>query len=291
MYDRILVPVGGTERTSETSSAALRYAAAMADDHGAAVYLFETSEGGIHRVTDRAVDRLSQPDRSESSSAWSMIDTESEAVESIRGDRHQNAAFPDCVEVFEIDLLVFEVETDRPLVASLFGSPIDRYLAADRLPAVTVRSDETVSQSYPYDAVLVPLTGRGSRNWRTTVEHGTEIAKEHDATVHLLSVVDEAILGDSVWSTDIVDRLTENARERGERAATIAADAVADVTTAVSHKPLETAVSSYAAETGIDLTVLESNGSDAIGRQFGTSATERVLRHTPTPVFHATDSD
>lgn len=288
MYERILVPVDGDEQSSEIARAALRYAATLADDHGAAMSLFETSERAVVHLSETAVSRLSRTARDEPVDVDGVIDAESERVEAIHGERSQRTAsstLADC----DADLLVTGIEERGKFAAALFGSPDTDVLTASRTPVITVRADEAVLRSYPYGSILVPIVDR--YEWPVAAERGAEIAAAHDATVHLLSIVNEAVFGVSTWSTDIVDRLEEKARVRADEAAAIATDAgVDDVVTAVSRDSVAAEIPTYAARAEVDLTVLGPGGRTAGKRPLFTGADERVRRNVPTPVFHPIDA-
>lgn len=135
-----------------------------------------------------------------------------------------------------------------------------------------------------YDAILIPTDG--SDGTEEAVAQGIELARQFDATVHVLYVVDErtAMTG--------YDMVNEELEEEGERAVeAVAADAeFAGLTVerhlrrGVPHEEILDAAADY----GADLIVLGTHGHTGVDRFFNLGSTaERVVRLAPLPVLTA----
>jgi nucleotide-binding universal stress UspA family protein len=136
-----------------------------------------------------------------------------------------------------------------------------------------------------YDAILVPTDG--SEGVDRTLEHALELARNHDATVHALYVVDRRFeLAADEDREDLIQQLTD----RGERAVGAVADAAADagvdaVTSVREGIPYKT-ILGYAEEADIDVIVMGTHGRTGRDRlaHLG-SVTDRVVENATSPVF------
>jgi nucleotide-binding universal stress UspA family protein len=136
-----------------------------------------------------------------------------------------------------------------------------------------------------YDAILVPTDG--SEGVDRTLEHALEMARNHDATIHALYVVDRRFeLAAEEDRDDTIERLSD----RGERAvaavAERAADAGVDVVTNVREGIPYKAIIEYAADAGVDVIAMGTHGRTGRDRlaHLG-SVTERVVQNATVPVF------
>ena len=134
-----------------------------------------------------------------------------------------------------------------------------------------------------FDPILFPTDG--SEAATTALEHVLDVAAGHDATVHLLNVVDTA--PDSV--VDVTDAVLEELDAEGERIVTHAADRANDrgvpTITRVQHGDPYRAILDYAETQDIALIALPTHGRRGLQRLMLGSTTERVLRRATTPVL------
>jgi nucleotide-binding universal stress UspA family protein len=136
-----------------------------------------------------------------------------------------------------------------------------------------------------YDDILVPTDG--SEGVETTLDHALEMARNHDATVHALYVIDRRFeLAADEDRTDLVDRLTEQGDAAVASIAERAAEAGVDVVTAVRKGIPYKAVLAYADETGVDVIAMGTHGRTGRDRlaHLG-SVTERVVENATVPVL------
>jgi nucleotide-binding universal stress UspA family protein len=151
-----------------------------------------------------------------------------------------------------------------------------------------MQPDETLE--FPYESVLVPTDGSAAA--RHAAGHLLDLAASLDATVHVLSVVDDAPLGMDVGSTT-VDAENEAAATEAVEAVVSAAESrgVAETVEHVEHgSPVEAI-----------LDCIESNDLHAVGMgttgRRGTdrillgSVAEKTVRSAPVPVVTVADPD
>lgn len=133
-----------------------------------------------------------------------------------------------------------------------------------------------------YDAILFPSDG--SEPAEAVLEYALGIAVEHDATLHVLTVVDTAADRLAGSRVDVVGELAAAGRAIVEEAAARAAEREVPVVTEVLRgDPSETIVE-YADLVGADLIVLPTHGRRGLERFLLGSVTERVVNAATAPV-------
>jgi len=137
-----------------------------------------------------------------------------------------------------------------------------------------------------YDRILVPTDG--SKGTAESIDHATAIAREQDATVVVLYVVDQRQY--RAASRDTKDEVIESLREEGERAvdeaATWLAEEGVDVETEIRDGIPYKTILKYADESEIDLVVMGTHGQTGRDRRVALgSVTERIVKNTTKPVL------
>ncbi|QSW98655.1 universal stress protein [Haloterrigena alkaliphila] len=128
-----------------------------------------------------------------------------------------------------------------------------------------------------YQDVLIPTDG--SDGTRQSITHGVTIAERFDATIHALSVVPEGPFG-----TLQNDAATPAAYRAVERIETEAERAGVPVETAVEQGVPHEKILEYAAEHGVDMIVMGTQGRTGLDRVLVGSVTERIVRMADVPV-------
>jgi nucleotide-binding universal stress UspA family protein len=134
------------------------------------------------------------------------------------------------------------------------------------------------------ETILLPTDG--SAGMGRVVEHALSAAREHDATMHTLYVVDSgSVTGvpmDVSWSgiAATLEREGEQALEAVER---LADDDVDIVRTITEGEPAREIVG-YVRENDIDRVVMGTHGCAGLDRLLLGSVAERVVRRAPVPV-------
>ncbi|AZH26107.1 universal stress protein [Haloplanus aerogenes] len=136
-----------------------------------------------------------------------------------------------------------------------------------------------------YDAILVPTDG--SEGVDRTLEHALEMARNHDATIHALYVVDRRFeLAADEDREDLIEQLTERGEEAVASIADAAGDAGVDVVTSVREGIPYKTILGYAEEADIDVITMGTHGRTGRDRlaHLG-SVTDRVVENATVPVF------
>ena len=154
-----------------------------------------------------------------------------------------------------------------------------------------------------YSNILIPTDG--SEPAVQAAVHALNLAKWHNASVHVLYVVSEppaepmdgaGMFGDPGVTTRVVDVhpfLEELGTEVTDDLASFADELDLEVATEViTGKPDDT-ICDFAEEHGIDLIVMGTHGRSGVDRILHGSVTEHVLRSTDIPllVIHANENE
>ncbi|MFC6716553.1 universal stress protein [Natrialbaceae archaeon GCM10025810] len=137
-----------------------------------------------------------------------------------------------------------------------------------------------------FETILIPTDG--SEYAETAAETGLELARSHDAAVHVLSVVDTGPLGNLRLPGDVgsaSEVLEERAREFVARIAESEAADGLDVTTVVRSGPAENEILEYAEEVDADAIVIATRGRGGVHRMAVGSVTDHLIRFGDRPVF------
>lgn len=137
-----------------------------------------------------------------------------------------------------------------------------------------------------YDSVLVPTDG--SNGTSETLDHAVAIARDNDATVHSLFVVDRQRY--RAADGDAKDEIKKSLQLEGDRALeeveTRFAESGVDVETHRRDGIPHRAIADFVDETGIDLVVMGTHGRTGRDRVANLgSVTQRVLQGADAPVL------
>ncbi|MFB6206823.1 MAG: universal stress protein [Haloglomus sp.] len=143
-----------------------------------------------------------------------------------------------------------------------------------------------------YDSILVPVDGSDASG--QAVEHASQLAQEHDARLHLVTVVEfpeaRAVGAADSLSDQAVETMADQGETLVEQAAAGVPDELSVVTVVEEGTPSET-ITEHAASLDADLIVMGSHGRSGLERLALGSTTERVVRRADVPVLtvHPTD--
>ncbi|NKE37400.1 universal stress protein [Natronococcus sp. JC468] len=278
MFDRILVPVDG----SDPATAALEHALEIAADHNATVtllYVADTNEPSQTRVGTDVVDVLEREGDEIVSSARERAAARDvpATTDVVQGAPHD--AIVDYAERKDIDLVAMGTHGRDGLERQVVGSVAERVLNAASMPVLTVRATDD-PPTYPYESILVPVDG--SDHATAALRLGAAVAERGGAGLSLLSVLDDQLLGSLTGDAERESR----ARDVLEDAESTANDeGVDDVTTAVESGSVPREITAYAEDSGNDLIVMGTHGRTGLDERFLGSISERVVRTAPVPVL------
>lgn len=151
-------------------------------------------------------------------------------------------------------------------------------------PATTVRTVRDLTVSV-YDVVLFATDG--STPARRAFDRALTLARDAGATLHVLSVVDDASLGlfasDDLVSVDEV--LRGAAADAVDDAATHAEAAGLDTVRTVRVGTPHREIVAYADDVAADVIVVGTHGRSGLSRALLGSVAARVMRTSPVPVL------
>ncbi|WP_121820710.1 universal stress protein [Halostella salina] len=135
-----------------------------------------------------------------------------------------------------------------------------------------------------YDRILVATDG--SENAGRATRHALELARQHDAELHALYVIETR----TGYDNAIVDPevVRQNLREEGEAALSAieaSPDAEVSVTTVIREGVPHDELLTYAEEQKVDLVVVGAKGRSAFKTILLGSTTEALLRADTVPVL------
>ncbi|MDQ2051248.1 universal stress protein [Natronolimnohabitans sp. A-GB9] len=142
-----------------------------------------------------------------------------------------------------------------------------------------------------YDRILVPTDG--SEPAAAAIEEGIELARQQDAELHALYVVEPIPLGrfsagpkpaSAEWE-DVVDEQRSEGEEATADVAERAAEYDLEVVEAIEHGSPHAQILSYVDEADIDAVVMGTHGRSGADRLVLGSVTEKVVRKSEVPVL------
>jgi nucleotide-binding universal stress UspA family protein len=289
MYENILLPFDG----SEGAAAVLHHASELAHWADATIrilYVADTTRDSVTVVEGHTVDALVRKGEDVVEEATETLDTLGVSYETDIVQGNPAPTIVEYAEEFGQDLVVMPTHGREGLSRYLIGSVSEKVVRLSRVPVLTVRMQPDETLEFPYETLLIPTDGSAAATH--AAEQTLSLAAALDATVHVLSVVDDAVLGPDVRSTvssteteqaatDAVESVVSEARTRG----------ISDTVRHIEHgTPLE----------GI-LDCIESNGIHAVGMgttgRRGTdrillgSVAEKTVRSAPVPVMTIADTE
>ncbi|MFC4542908.1 universal stress protein [Halosolutus amylolyticus] len=277
MFDRILVPTDG----SGPANAALEYAGEIAAAEDVTVHV-------LH-VIDPDADPADVETPLESSRKWAG-DAGAPVIDEIHTGEPRDAIL-EYAATRDVDAIVMGTRGRSGVGRLLLGSVTEGVVRDAEVPVLVVRGAAEVERQYPFETIVVPIDG--SDHADAAIERALSIARHHDATVHLLSVVDVTPAGIDERTDLRLDRL-ENAAERiiDDGVAT-AESAGIDPETAIRYGSTDRTIRNYVTEQDATLLVMGTHGRSGIDRLLIGSVTERVLRTATVPVLtvRAADED
>ena len=137
-----------------------------------------------------------------------------------------------------------------------------------------------------FDVIVIPTDG--SEFAENAAERGFDLARHHDAAVHVVSVADTGMLGDLRLPGDDAsadDAIRAKAEEFVDRLADRAAAAGLEVTTAVPDGTAKNGIVDYADSVGADVIVMGTSGRGGVERLVLGSVAEHVVRHSDVDVL------
>jgi nucleotide-binding universal stress UspA family protein len=283
MYDDLLLPFDGSDGAAE----ALHHAAEIAHWADATIHVLfvaDTTRDSLTVVETEVVDALVREGKDIVEEAAKTLDTLGVDYDS---DVVQGTPAPTIVEYaeqYDYDVIVMPTRGREGVSRYLLGSVTEKVVRLSSVPVLTTRMQPDEQLVFPYENILLPTDG--SAGAVHAAEHGLSIAAALDATVHVLSVVDDTSLGPDVRST-----ISEQASEQA------ATDAVDDLVSEAETRGVSNTVRhvEHGSPVEVILDAIESNDIHAVvmgttrrresDRILLGSVAEKTVRSAPVPVI------
>ena len=143
-----------------------------------------------------------------------------------------------------------------------------------------------------FDRIVIPTDG--SDHAEAAADDAIELAGEHDASLHVVSVADTGPFGGVRLpgeAKSAKDAIRGRAEKFVERIASRAAESPIDVTTAVLSGPPGSEILEYAETIDADLIVMGSRGRGGFHRMAVGSVADHVIRFGDVRVLVVTEPD
>ncbi|WP_231186970.1 universal stress protein [Haladaptatus sp. DYF46] len=134
-----------------------------------------------------------------------------------------------------------------------------------------------------YERILLPTDGSVSTD--KAVEQALTLAGISDASLHVLSVVDQTAMPPDVRSNILADELEAECTDAVADVERAATEAGIDVETSVQHGTPYEIILDYVDEHDIDCIVMGTHGRRGLDRYLLGSVTEKVVRLSGVPVL------
>jgi nucleotide-binding universal stress UspA family protein len=289
MYDDILIPYDGSEGAAEV----LHHASEIAHWADATIhvlYVADTTRDSVTVVEGHTVDALVEEGQEVVEEAAKTLETLGVSYDTDVVQGNPAPTVVDYAERYDQDLVVMPTHGREGVSRYLIGSVSEKVVRLSPVPVLTVRMRPDETLAFPYERVLVPTDGSAAA--RHAAGHLLDLAAALDATVHVLSVVDDAPLGIDVRST--------TAGAENESAATEAVEAVVSaaesrgVTETVQHvehgSPIEAILDCIEAN-DVHAVGMGTTGRRGTDRILLGSVAEKTVRSAPVPVMTVADPD
>ncbi|AXG08309.1 universal stress protein (plasmid) [Haloplanus rubicundus] len=283
MYEDILLPFDGSDGAAE----ALHHAAEIAHWADATInvlFVAETTRDSVTVVETKVVDTLVQEGEDIVEEAEKTLNTLGVDYDSDVVQGHPAPTIVEYAEQYEYDVIVMPTHGREGVSRYLIGSVTEKVVRLSSVPVLTARMQPDEQLVFPYENILIPTDG--SAGAAHAAEYGLSLAAALDATVHVLSVVDDTSLGLDV-------RSTVSGQEREQAATDAVADLVSEaeshgVSNSVRHvehgSPIEVILDTIDSN-DIHAVVMGTTGRRGSERILLGSVAEKTVRSAPVPVI------
>ena len=254
------------------------------------LYVADTKHDSVTVVEGQTVDALAQEGKDIVDEAAKTLDTLGVSYETDVVQGNPAPTIVDYAQRYDQDLIVMPTHGRQGISRYLIGSVSEKVVRLSSTPVLTVRMQPDEQLTFPYESILLPTDGSTAATH--AAESLTQLAAALDATVHVLSVVEDSTFGPDVRSTD-----------SGKETEQAAADAVETVVSEAETRGVATTVRHIEHGSPVEaiLDSIESNDIHAVGMgttgKRGTdrillgSVAEKTVRSAPVPVMTVTQPE
>lgn len=285
MYDEILLPYDG----SENAAAILHHAGEIAHVLEASItvlYVADTRRDSVTVLEGTTKDVLVAHGEELVAEAAKTLDTlgVEYATDVVQGTPAESIVEYAAAE--DQDVIVLPTHGEGALDRFL-GSVTEKVIRLAPVPVVTARMEPDESLSFPYEGILVATDG--SDGAKAAARHGVELAESLDASLHVVSVVEDGLATELGIEEDPTpgQSTAEAAIEAVER---MAADRdVGPVHTHLERGSPAEVIDTLVDEEPIDAVAIGATGKGRIERILLGNVAEKTVRTVTVPVLTVHD--
>jgi nucleotide-binding universal stress UspA family protein len=283
MYENILLPFDGNDGAAEV----LHHAAEIAHWTDATIrvlYVADTNRDSVTVVQGQTVDALEQQGQDIVEEAAKTLET---LGISYQTDVIQGNPAPTIVEYaeeYDQDLIVMPTHGRKGISRYLVGSVSEKVVRLSSVPVLSVRMQPDETLTFPYEAILIPTDGSDAATH--AADNALRFAVALDATVHVLSVVDDSTLGPDIRSTVAGDESEQAAVEAIETVVSTAeTHGVTNVVRHVEHGRPAKVILDCIETNDVHAVGMGTTGRRGTNRILLGSVAEKTVRSAPVPVM------
>jgi nucleotide-binding universal stress UspA family protein len=279
MYERILVPLDG----SELAEQAIPYAERLARKFNSEVIVITACLAGdpLERALKEYIERKTEKIRSQGIKARSVC-IEGEPAASIIDFAGKN----------DVSLIAISTHGRTGVSQWLLGSIANKVVQRSHIPVFLVRSSQPAKTPADKELRKILLTLDGSQFSEAIIPYVEKLAKVTGSEVVLLSVVEPAKLpqlaaysGREKYEKDFIDKLKKEAKRYLSKKKTALASKGIKVNSALLEgKPAET-ILQYAEDKSANLIALTTHGFSGISKWAYGSVASRIIEASSKPTL------
>jgi nucleotide-binding universal stress UspA family protein len=283
MYENVLLPYDGSDGAAQV----LRHASEIAHWADATIqvlYVADTTRDSVTVVEGETVDALEREGEGIVDEAAKTLDTLGASYDTDLVQGNPAPTIVDYAERYDQDLVVMPTHGREGLSRYLGGSVSEKVVRLSPVPVLSVRMQPDETLEFPYENVLIPTDGSTAATH--AADHLLELAAALDATVHVLSAVDDSTLGTDVRST-VSGKESEQAATNAVETVVSAAEArgATDIVRHVEHGTPSEVILDSIESNGVHIVGMGTTGKRGTDRILLGSVAENTVRSAPVPVM------
>ena len=283
MYDRILLPIDGSDGARRTIDHVADIAAAQ-DASVTALFVADTTLDSVTRIQGDVVDSLVETGEEIVGEAGTVLASSGVDYETDVVSGGPARTIVDYADRYGFDLIAMPTHGRTGISRRLLGSVTETVIRLSQIPVLTIRLADETRTTFPYERLLLPTDGSPAAT--AAVEHGLDLAAALDGTPHALSVAESGSVlglgGDESDPQSAAEAAVENVEPMASERD------IGTLVTAVEHGSPHEAITAYVDANDIDAIVMGTTGTRGIGEVLLGTVAELIVRTAPVPVITVT---
>lgn len=292
MYDRIVIPVDGSEEAKHAAQQGFK----LAQVFDASVDVIHVIEQKTLRLTQTAKEKKQLRSRSDRvlTDIEELASDVGISVTTTLADGKPSIQISTYADEQHADLIVIGRQGMTGLRKRLLGGVTEQLLHQSNSPVLVVPGGFSATETESdYARILIPTDG--SETAESATQHGVEFAQNYDSLIHVLNVVDLQAAG-GVFNAGglekaFIERLEATGQEFVDKVAAEIQQSASElevepnVKQTTSFDGAAAGIREYVTEHDIDLVVMGSHGKSNLKTQLLGSVASTVLRTVDVPVL------